>query len=151
MGLMERAIAMDRERKLAASEVSAKSRLPRLMGLLAVMEQLRSSQIEAALDVSRIGVRGIVESGIQLGLVRLRKGRGLNMIVLDQARRDNPPLPSRRARLQPSDQETLAVAKVDEALAFADKVLSRFGAKSAESDDEWDGDDDFGDDAPGWV
>lgn len=151
MTLMDRAIAADRERAQAASEVSAKSRLPQLLGLLAVMEQLRSSQIEAALGVSRIGVRGIVESGIQLGLVRLRKGRGLNMIVPDQARRDNPPFPSRRARSQRSDQETMAVAEVDDALAFADKVLGRFGVKAADEDDDWDVDDDFGDDPPGWV
>lgn len=149
--LMDKALSADRARGQAANECSAKSRLPQLLGILSVMEQLRSSQIEAALGVTRIGVRGIVDSGTQLGLVRMRKGRGLNMIVLDQARRHNPPLPSRRARSQPTSQEVSAVAEVDDALAFADKVLGRLGGKSSPDGDFGDETADFDDEAPGWA
>lgn len=142
MGLMEQAIALDRECSRVVVEVSAKSRLPQVVGLLGIMEQLRSSQIEAALGVTRIGVRGIIENGVQLGAVRQRKSRGLNMIEMDTSRRERLPLPSRRAPAQPTEQESKAIAEVDDALAYADKILSKFADRR---DDQTDTSDDFDD------
>lgn len=151
VALMERAVEIDRACDRTAAGVSLKSRLPQLVGVLSIMERLRSSQIEAALNVTRIGVRSIVASGVELRMVRNRKGRGLNMIEIDMSRREAPPLPSRRDVTQSMERETLATAEVDDALLFAEKVLGRVAGPTVEeemnsgSDDHWD------DDIPAWV
>ncbi len=151
--LMDHAVALDREVTAARARVSAKSRLPQLVGLLGIMEQLRSSQIEAALAVTRIGVRGIIESGLELGLVRQRKGRGLTLMEPDTSRRDHPPprSPLRRLGSERAKAELTAVDEVDDALAFAEKVLRRSGRATDQDVGDFDREDDADGDLPGWV
>jgi len=149
--LMDRAVESQRACDQAAAAVSSKSRLPQLVGVLSIMERLRSAQIEAVLSATRIGVRSIVESGFDLKVFRHRKGRGLNMIEMDTSRREPPPLPSRRDVTQAIETGSVAIAEVDDALAFADEVLDRIGNPKLGKREETRFEDDWDDDTPAWV
>lgn len=133
----------------AASRVSSKSRLSLAVGLLGICPELRSAQLERALGVSRIGMRWIVDAGIEAGWLGVRKKRGLRFVVIDKAPSPRPVSARGFAACVPEVRES----GIEDALAFADGVLARYGGAGAGEDDEGDVDLDVdGDpDVPGWV
>ena len=93
VGLMDKALIGAQQIQASTECVSERSRLHRLVQLLLVLPFLRSSQIEAALGVSRIGARSIFSKGQEEDILLIRKMRGLKLGRLNSSGRPALPCP----------------------------------------------------------
>jgi predicted ArsR family transcriptional regulator len=74
----------------------ANSRVPQLYGLLASFGPLRSSQIEAVLGVTRLGVRKMLEALSEAGDLAIETVSGVKLYSVTRGRPSVPHRPGRR-------------------------------------------------------
>lgn len=103
------------------------SRAQQLFCLLAGFGPLRSSQIEAVLDATRLGVRTMLAALSQAGDLAVET---LSGVKLYSVTRDRPPVPHAALSDEPGRFSCEAIDDYDAALARIDALLSRYDGRS---------------------
>jgi hypothetical protein len=88
--------ARDTRRWPIATVRSGRIRVPQLYGLLASFGPLRSSQIEAVLGVTRLGVRKMLEALSEAGDLAIETVSGVKLYSVTRGRPSVPHRPGRR-------------------------------------------------------
>ncbi|PZO88826.1 MAG: hypothetical protein DI623_11905 [Sphingomonas sanxanigenens] len=105
----------------------ANSRVPQLYGLLASFGPLRSSQIEAVLGVTRLGVRKMLEALSEAGDLAIETVSGVKLYSVTRGR---PSVPPTALADEPSQFSSEAIEDYDAALAKIDALLARYDDQS---------------------
>ncbi len=105
----------------------ANSRAPQLYGLLAGFGPLRSSQIEAVLGVTRLGVRKMLAALSDVGDLAIETLSGVKLYSVTLGR---PPVASAPLADEPGRFSSETIEGYDEALARIDALLARYNDRS---------------------
>lgn len=105
----------------------ANSRVPQLYGLLAGFGPLRSSQIEAVLGVTRLGVRKMLDALSEAGDLAIETLSGVKLYSVTRGR---PPVVSAPLADEPGRFSGEAIEDYDAALARIDALLARYDDRS---------------------
>lgn len=105
----------------------ANSRVPQFYGLLAGFGPLRSSQIQAVLGVTRLGVRKILEALSEAGDLAIETVSGVKLYSVTRGR---PSVPPTALADEPSQFSSEAIEDYDAALAKIDALLARYDDRS---------------------
>lgn len=114
-------------RKALADRYRAKranSRVPQLYGLLSGFGPLRSSQIEAVLGVTRLGVRKMLDALSEAGDLAIETLSGVKLYSVTHQRASVAPSPLAD---EPGRFSSEAIEDYDAALSRIDALLARYG------------------------
>lgn len=125
-GLLDAAYSTVKDMQEPVSRLRSTSRAPGLYRLLAGFGPLRPIQIEAALDVSKNGVRDLVAALVKAGLAEMISHRHQAVVRATAASRLRPPaaIPANEAEAIPDTK----FAAFDAAMADIDRLLARANA-----------------------